>query len=56
MKKGKAKRLVMQRQYRSQVVRDKTRYRRNSKHKKPPIMGLLYVYWPVMRNQLPSGG
>ncbi len=39
MRKGKAKGLVMQRQYRSQVVRDKTKYRRHSKHKKAPDHG-----------------
>lgn len=39
MKKGKAKSLVMQRQYRSQVVRDKTKYRRKTKHKKAPGFG-----------------
>jgi hypothetical protein len=39
MKKGKAKRLVMQRQYRSQVVRDKSKYRRKSKHRKAPDFG-----------------
>ncbi len=44
MKKGKAKRLVMQRQYRSQVVRDKTRYRRNSKHKKAPDHGGFFMF------------
>jgi hypothetical protein len=39
MKKGSAKSLVMQRQYRSQVVRDKTKYRRKFKHKKAPDSG-----------------
>ena len=44
MKKGKAKRLVMQRQYRSQVVRDKTKYRRKSKHRKAPDFGGFSVF------------
>lgn len=36
---NKAKRLVMQRQFRSRTVRDRTRYNRNSKHKKAPVSG-----------------
>ncbi|WP_456404423.1 DUF7230 family protein [Thiolapillus sp.] len=44
MKKGKAKRLVMQRQYRSQVARDKTKYRRKSKHRKAPDFGGFSVF------------
>ncbi len=44
MKKGSAKSLVMQRQYRSQVVRDKTKYRRKSKHKKAPEIGGFFVF------------
>jgi len=44
MKKGKAKRLVMQRQYRSQVVRDKTKYRRKTKHRKAPDSGGFSVF------------
>ncbi len=44
MKKGKAKRLVMQRQYRSQMVRDKSKYRRKSKHKKAPDFGGIFVF------------
>jgi len=44
MKKGRAKSLVMQRQYRSQMVRDKTRYRRKSKHKKAPDFGGFSFY------------
>ncbi len=43
MKKGRAKSLVMQRQYRSQVVRDKTKYRRKTKHKKAPVTGGFFV-------------
>jgi len=39
MKKGKAKGLVMRRQYRSRVVQDKTKYRRKAKHKKAPDSG-----------------
>ena len=39
MKKSKAKSLVMQRQYRSQVVRDRTKYRRKPKHRKAPDAG-----------------
>ncbi len=43
MRKGKAKGLVMQRRYRSQVVRDKTKYRRHSKHKKAPNHGGFFI-------------
>lgn len=39
MKSGKAKRLVMQRRYRSQVVRDRTKYNRKEKHRKAPDFG-----------------
>ncbi|WP_456379637.1 DUF7230 family protein [Thiolapillus sp.] len=46
MKKGKAKSLVMQRQYRSQVVRDKSKYRRKSKHRKAPDLGGFSVFAP----------
>ena len=34
MKRGRAKRLVMQRQYRMRVERNKTRYSRKAKHRK----------------------
>ena len=44
MKKGRAKSLVMQRQYRSQVAQDKTKYRRKSKHKKPRTWGFFVRY------------
>lgn len=44
MKKGKAKSLVMQRHYRSQVVRDKTKYRRKPKHKKAPDSGAFLCF------------
>ncbi len=43
MRKGKAKGLVMQRRYRSQVVRDKTKYRRHSKHKKASNHGGFFI-------------
>ena len=36
---NKAKRLVMQRQFRTRTVRDRTRYNRKSKHKKAPVPG-----------------
>ena len=43
MRKGKAKRLVMQRRYRRQVVRDKTKFRRHSKHKKASDHGGFFI-------------
>ncbi len=49
MKKGRAKSLVMQRQYRSQVVRDKSKYRRKSKHKKAPDSGGFFVSFGIRR-------
>ena len=57
MKRGKAKSLVMQRQYRSRVVKDKTKYHRKPKHKKAPeFRGFFMLGLAAMQNQLPSGG
>ncbi|WP_154662382.1 hypothetical protein [Thiolapillus brandeum] len=57
MKKGKAKRLVMQRQYRSRVVKDKTKYHRKTRHKKAPgFRGFFMSGHLTMQYQLPSGG
>ncbi len=42
MKSGKAKRLVMQPKYRMRVVRDRTKYSRKTKHKKPPETGVSF--------------
>ncbi len=36
---NKAKRLVLQAQFRTRTVRDRTKYRRKSKHKKAPVPG-----------------
>jgi len=36
---NKAKRLVLQPQFRTRTVRDRTKYKRKSKHKKAPVPG-----------------
>ena len=36
---NKAKKLVMQTQFRTRVVRDRSKYTRNTKHKKAPAHG-----------------
>lgn len=40
---NKAKRLVMQQQFRSRVVRDRTKYSRKSKHRKAPVSGGFFM-------------
>ncbi len=50
MKKGKAKRLVMQPRYRMRVVRDRRKYSRKTKHKKAPENGGFSMFGPMERS------